>query len=540
MRRRPIGAFTSADLGPEADALIADWDACWIDGAPIADLAAWRRVVQAGRLAEVDGAFALAWRSEGTILLARDPIGHRSLYYAQTSSGAVFGSALPAILRAAALERQVHLPSVAAYLSYAYVPGRQTLAQGVFEVLPGEVVRLAGRELHPSSFWSLPSEPAAAEPEAELTARLRAALEAAVRRDLEAPGERVGAFLSGGLDSSAIVALIRRLHPGPCSTYSVHFGAGLANELAFSSQVAAHCNTDHRVVEVTPEMIRGAFDRTVAALSEPNGDPLTVPNLILFRRAAEETGVILNGEGGDPCFGGPKNVPMILAELLGDPAASADPLRARAESYLRAHQKCFDELAEVLDPEVLAAAGPTSLVDALVPRFGDPRWTTLLNTLMAINVSFKGAHHILPKVDQLSSAAGVVARSPLFDRRVVELAFAIPPALKRSASVEKYLLKRAVADLLPASIIERPKSGMLVPVEHWFAAGKVRGPLYGFARERLLDSGWMRRLFRRAYLERLIEGRLGGLRPRRGIKIWLLLTLESWLRGVLEPAHVAP
>jgi asparagine synthase (glutamine-hydrolysing) len=134
-------------------------------------------------------------------------------------------------------------------------------------------------------------------------------------------------------------------------------------------------------------------------------------------------------------------------------------------------------------------------------------------------------------VDALSAPFGVLPRAPLFARPVVELAFAIPPQLKLRGSVEKYLLKEAVRDLLPPAILERPKSGMLVPVEGWLAPRG--GPLHAHARERLLDglTGWG--LLRRPWLERLLAGRLGGLRPRHGAKIWLLVTLEAWLRTVL-------
>ena len=134
------------------------------------------------------------------------------------------------------------------------------------------------------------------------------------------PGEPVGAFLSGGLDSSLVVALARQQHDGPVRTYSVSFGDGYANELPFSSLVAAHCQTDHRVVELAPAVVLHHLDETIGLLNEPIGDPLTVPNALLFREAAAEVGVVLNGEGGDPCFGGPKNLPMVLAELLGDGA----------------------------------------------------------------------------------------------------------------------------------------------------------------------------------------------------------------------------
>jgi asparagine synthase (glutamine-hydrolysing) len=222
---------------------------------------------------------------------------------------------------------------------------------------------------------------------------------------------------------------------------------------------------------------------------------------------------------------------MVLAELLGDGAnAGPEDHRARERSYLRAHQKCYDDLGAMLTRDVRAALADDPLEARLAPYFADPRWRSFVARLMAMNVAFKGGHHILPKVDALSRPFGVLARSPLFDRTIVELALTVPPQLKLRGSVEKYLLKEAVRDLLPATIVDRPKSGMLVPVEAWF-----RGPLIAHARERLLDGLAPYGLVERGYLERLLAGRLGGLRPRIGAKIWLLITLESWLRTVFAP-----
>jgi asparagine synthase (glutamine-hydrolysing) len=329
-----------------------------------------------------------------------------------------------------------------------------------------------------------------------------------------------------------VVALARRLHEGPLTTYSVSFGDGYPNELAWSSLVAAHCGTEHRIVELSPPVVLHHLDDAISFLNDPIGDPLTVPNALLFREAAAETGVVLNGEGGDPCFGGPKNLPMLLAELLGDGANDDAPgERVRARSYLRAHQKCYDDLDLMLADETKDAIADGPLEREVAPHLDDARFPSFVARLMALNLLFKGAHHILPKVDSVSAPFGVVARAPLFDRAVVELAFQVPAQLKLRGSVEKHILKEAVRDLLPRAIVERPKSGMLVPVEAWF-----QGPLRAEARARLLDGLPPYRLFRRDYLERLVDGRLPGLRPRRGAKIWLLVTLESWLRT----AGVAP
>jgi asparagine synthase (glutamine-hydrolysing) len=555
-RRRPIGRIggavgfaasaalrnqLAAALGPDAQVLdpdtrrlVVDHDCCWLDNSLIATVDQWQRVLDSRRLGDVEGAFALVWLSDdGNLTLARDAIGERSLFYAILPIGIIFASNVHSLLAMGLVERNLSLSGIATYLTYAYLPGWETLIEGVHELLPGEVLEFpsnaSGSRVIRSRLWWLPPEPEDWADETTLRSSLRTRLEEAVLRRLPG-GKRVGASLSGGLDSSLVVALACRLHDAPVHTYSISFGAGHANELPFSSLLADYCRTEHRIVELSPAVILRYLDESIALLSDPIGDPLTVPNALAFREAASEVGVVLNGEGGDPCFGGPKNLPMLLAELYD---GAADVPRSRERSYLRAHLKCYDDLESMLLPEVMGARA--TLEARLTPLFEDPRWRGFVSKLQGINVTFKGGHHILPKVDAESAPFGVLARSPLFDRAVVELSFRIPPQLKLCGSVEKYLLKEAVRDLLPRAILERPKSGMLVPVEGWF-----RGALRQNARERLLDGLAPYRLFRRDYLERLLDGHLGGLRPRHGAKIWLLVTLEAWLRCVFSRRQAEP
>jgi asparagine synthase (glutamine-hydrolysing) len=512
--------------------LVVDADACFIDERRVETDDDWRSIVVSDALARVEGAFVVAWSTaDGTVSLARDPIGHRSLYYALCGNTFAFASTVQALLESGAAPRRIHVRSVAAYLSYGYVPGCQAIAEGVYEVLPGEIVVFRRGAVEHRRYWDLPGQPGQFEPERALRLTLRAALERTVKTLLPLEGP-VAASLSGGIDSSLVVALAARMSPHPVSTFSITFGADYKDELAFSSMVAGHCGTDHTIVELTPTTVLAHLDDTVACLGKPNGDPLTVPNALLFSAMAERSSVALNGEGGDPCFGGPKNLPMILATLYGhgdELALSDDGAASRGaeeRSYLRAHLKAFDDLPELLSEEALALAGPP-LESDLAPWFSDERWRGLVSKLMAINTRFKGAHHILPKIDALSAPFGIRARSPLFAKQVVELAFAIPPELKLRGTDEKYLLKAAVADLLPAAILERPKSGMMVPVEAWF-----QGPLLPEARRRILDGLARTELFQRPYLEKLLSGKVGGLRPRRGVKIWLLVTLEAHLRAL--------
>lgn len=520
---RPIAAHIFQTANGAARGLVgADFDACTLDGIAIQSCATWREIIAAGRLRDVRGAFALAWvDGNGCLNLVRDGVGERSLVYAPVDGGLCFASSLRDLLALGRVPRAINLAAVTCYLSTAYVPGRPTLVEGVFELLPGEHVQFGKGGLSRRFFWELPAAVPSELPDEDLVRLLRGALETATRRCLPAGGETVGAFLSGGLDSSLVVALARRLHDAPVRTYSVHFGAGHANELEHSALVARHCETVHTVVELTPAAVLRHLDDAVGLLNDPIGDPLTVPNAVLFREASQHVGVVLNGEGGDPCFGGPKNVPMLLAELY----PSFGQASSREANYLRAHLKCFDDLPLMLTDRAQEALEAQPRDETIADGLVDARHRDFVGRLQAMNVRLKGGHHILPKVDALSRPFGVVPRGPLFDRDVVQLSMAIPSRLKLNGTIEKYLLKRAVEDLLPASIIARPKSGMLVPVEGWF-----KGPLLPAARARIVDGLAPYGLFRADYLERLLAGQLGGLRPRHGAKIWLLVTLEAWLR----------
>lgn len=512
--------------------MVADWDACWLDDRPVRSLLDWWSIVGADCLASVEGAFALAWLGpDGAVHLARDAPGERTLYYAPVGGGVLFASTIHALIATGRVDRVVDVVGLASYLSCAYVPGSRSLVEGVREVLPGEQVDIRPASIRCRAFWRHPGDETTGtvslQSERLARERLRVYLERAVARRLPTISEPVAATLSGGIDSSAVVAIARRLHDGPLHTYAASFGARYPNELAYSSLVATHCATSHHIVEMTPKAVLRNLDAVVSLLSKPIGDPLTVPNAVLFREASRQARIVLNGEGGDPCFGGPKNLPLVLAQLY----AGVTPGHERfswERAYLRVHQKAYDDLGRALAPDIAAVLATGLLEESLHPYFEDPRWSTLVNRLMEMNVVLKGAHHILVKVDQISAAFGVLGRSPLFDRSVMEQALSLPPQMKLRGSTEKYILKQAVADLLPRAVVDRPKSGMRVPVEGWFA-----GPLGRHARERLLDGLAPSGLIRRDYLLDLLSTSEHRYRRRRGVKIWLLITLEAWLRTVL-------
>ncbi|MEU3255101.1 asparagine synthase-related protein [Streptomyces sp. NPDC006997] len=495
-------------------------------------LRCWARLGAAG-VALAEGMFALAVLDGADLVLIRDHVGARTLFHARADGVWAAATSLRALRRWPALGTRVNLSAVRSFLTFAYLPGDETLLEGVHEVLPGRVLRLAADGGVTETVYWEPRErldgASDAEPGGHVLG-LRALLEEATARRLPA-AEAVGVLLSGGIDSSLVTALAAKLHGHPVHTYSISFGGELPNELGYSGLVAAHCHTRHRVLTVSGTAVAARLADTAALLDSPVGDPLTVPNLLLAEAVAGDgLTTVLNGEGGDPVFGGPKNLPMLVQEMhAGSPGAAGTPwYEDRATAYLRSYRKCWTDLPRLLTPDALDALGSAPAPQRFVAPYltGPDRMPHLLNQLLHCNLRTKGAHHILTKVERLTASQGLEGRAPLFDRRVVDHAFAVPPTLKLRGTVEKWVLKEAVRDLLPATVVDRPKSGMRVPVQQWLG-----GPLRELAGDLLLGRAARRRgLFRPDTVRTWMRGE-GTLLPRQGGKLWLLLTLELWLRA---------
>ncbi|MGW0579739.1 asparagine synthetase B family protein, partial [Streptomyces sp. NPDC002920] len=479
-------------------------------------------------VALAEGMFALAVLDGADLVLIRDHVGARTLFYARAAGAWAASTSLRALRRWPALGTRMNLSAVRSFLTFAYLPGDETLLEGVREVLPGRVLRLtADGTVTETVHWE-PREQLDGSEDHVLT--LRALLEEATARRLP-EAEAVGVLLSGGIDSSLVTALAAKLHSHPVHTYSISFGDELPNELGYSGLVAAHCHTRHRVLTVSGTAVAARLADTAALLDSPVGDPLTVPNLLLAEAVAGDgLRTVLNGEGGDPVFGGPKNLPMLVQEMhAGAPGAPGEPwYEDRATAYLRSYRKCWTDLPDLLTADALSALASAPAPQRFVEPYltGPDRMTHLLNQLLHCNLRTKGAHHILTKVERLTASQGLQGRAPLFDRRVVDHAFATPPALKLRGTAEKWVLKEAVRDLLPATVVDRPKSGMRVPVQQWLS-----GPLRELGGDLLLGRAARRRgLFRPDTVRTWLRGE-GTLLPRQGGKLWLVLTLELWLRA---------
>ena len=460
------------------------------------------------------GMFALViWdRKQQVLHLVRDRVGARTLYY--TTTGGVRWIAPQ--LRTLAPYRSTDLDLVALrdYLCCAFVPGERTLWQNVREVRPGTILQLPDERI--SRYWNLQEQITASEqPLVWHGEKLRSLLDQVVLSYLP-KNEDVGVFLSGGLDSSSITALVAKFHNAPVHTYSIHFGSECANELEFSSLVAQHCQTQHHVLEITFQDMWELLPETMAYLDDPIGDPLTVPNLLIARLARETVQVVLNGEGGDPCFGGPKNQPMLINSLYGA-VNNQDPLQA----YLISFHKCATDLPQLFKPEIWTALQTAPSVFSTDLNSS----ASYLNRLMALNIKFKGADQILTKVNNLTQAAGLHGLSPLFDQRVVDLSMQIPPEYKLSGVQEKAVLKQAVADILPERIINRPKSGMMVPVQLGFKKYWQQQAKKLLLSRQAAIAPYLNQSIIRNWLDYKQD-----TWSRYGVKLWLLVSLEMWLQ----------
>jgi asparagine synthase (glutamine-hydrolysing) len=453
------------------------------------------------------------------LILVRDPVGAKTIYYAKIGSIYWISPRLRSLSKYCS--KELNLAALRDYLCCAFVPGEQTLWKDIQELRPGQIVILSETLKSPQIQYYWQAQEVLTNTQYSLedyAQKLRLLLETVVQEALP-EREPVGTYLSGGIDSSCVTALAAQLHHYPVQTYSIHFGTHLPNELEFSSCVANHCQTQHHILEITPEKMWHQLPITLAHLDDPIGDPLTVPNYLLGQLVRQDVRVILNGEGGDPCFAGPKNKPMLLSQLYGNPELNPEN---KVLNYLNSFQKCAVDLPTLLKPEISQTLHNIPSIFAVDL---DDTQTQYLNRLMLLNIKFKGADHILTKVNNLAQAAQIEARSPLFDRRIVELSLQVPPQYKLQGSVEKAVLKQAVSDLLPAHIIHRPKSGMMVPVGYWFRhTWKQR------TRALLLDKNAEISPYLNQNLIRDWLNYRGDINNRYGIKLWLLLTLEIWLQ----------
>jgi asparagine synthase (glutamine-hydrolysing) len=510
-------------------------------------------------LARLRGMFALAiWdRQERTLFLARDRLGKKPLFYYQDADRFVFASEPKAILQDPDVAVAPDHVALHHYLTYGYVPGPWSAFRGVRKLPPAHYLLLRDGQSSLHRYWALRYAPKRSDAEPALIEELLARLDEAVRLRLisDVP---VGALLSGGLDSSAVVALIRRVTGGPIRTFSIGFDRPDYDETRYARQVAQHLGTEHHEVVVKPDAVSGV-PRLVWHYNEPFADSSALPSLALCEMARGFVTVALSGDGGDEAFLGYDRylatavldrldwVPRPVRTLAGTvgrrlPRGTAKSLTYRMRRFTdvltlgprdryAAWMTCFGsaDKSELYTPALLQELRATDSLALLDAAYEASDATTFVERTAHTDVQLYLPDDLLVKMDIASMANSLEVRSPLLDHEVVEFAASLPLHLKLRGFTQKYLLRRAMRGLLPEAVLRRPKMGFGVPIDHWF-----RHELREMAYDVLLDArarqrGYFRPGIVRRYLDEHVEGR-----AHHHPRLWSLLMLEQWHRVFID------
>ncbi|MBI1761222.1 MAG: asparagine synthase (glutamine-hydrolyzing) [Acidobacteria bacterium] len=494
------------------------------------------------------------------LLLARDRVGKKPLFYAQAGERFLFASELQGLLADAEVPRVVNAAAIDAYLSYGYIPAPHTAYQGVFKLPPAHWLTLDvtpdGFTTRVERYWSLAYQPKLTLSAEEAGEQLRAVLTEAVRLRMisDVP---LGAFLSGGIDSSIVVGLMAQLSGQPVKTFSIGFAEAAFNETEHARRIAQKWQTEHHEFIVQPNALE-ILPKLVRHYGEPYADSSALPTFYVAQLTRQHVTVALNGDGGDESFAGYERylgnrvaermqaVPgaawagRTLGGLLPDSLDPKNRLRTlrrflsvaaqpMAERYTRWLSFFHTETKLPLySPEFAAQLNGTrdGYLNALFAEvLQNSEAIDPIDAAMAVDVQSYLPFDLLVKVDITSMANSLEARSPFLDHEVMELAARLPAHLKAPGKDLKHLLKRTFADLLPPENVNRRKMGFGVPVGAWF-----RRELRDFVRDVLLSPTAVQRgYFKRAEVERLVTEHQAG-RADYAFQLWSLLMLELWQR----------
>lgn len=434
----------------------------------------------------LNGMFALSiWDArQDTLFIARDRLGIKPLYYTRTPSGLVWASELPAILEAG-IERNISKRAVYNYFSLHYSPWPDTLIEGVKKLPPGTSLLVSPERMSLDRYWQLSSEPVSGS-RGTIANCVRELLERSVERRLMADVP-VGAFLSGGLDSSTVVALMSKYRDEPIKTFSVRFESE-ADESSEARFVANHFGTDHHEILVDPDSM-DIFGDLVSHYGEPLPDPAVLPTMILSQKARENVKVVLTGSGADELFAGywmhrtiprhrrwARRVPKPLFEIA-DFAANVSPAASHYARYiasLESDRRAVVDAARRFRPlsadtylDTDLDAETSGIYDRVDTAFSYAAKDDFFQRLSAFYLTYWLPDDILYKVDHATMSASLEARVPFLDHTLVEYAYNIPSRFQIEGGNYKPVLKRAVSDLVPSRILERSKQGFGIQRGEW-------------------------------------------------------------------------
>jgi asparagine synthase (glutamine-hydrolysing) len=507
-------------------------------------------------IARLRGMFGLAiWDVKSkSLLVARDRIGIKPLYYADVNGRLYFGSELKSLLEAPDLPRGVDLDALDHYLSFLYTPRDGSIFKAVRKLPPGHLLTWQNGRLDIEQYWQLPADEMYSGSEADAVRDLRAVLCDAVRSHLisDVP---LGAFLSGGIDSSLVVGLMTETSGARVKTFSIGFDEPAFDELEHARRVARHFGTDHHELVVKPDGV-GILDRLVSHFDEPFADSSAIPTWYVSEMARKHVTVVLSGDGGDELFGGYDRYvphPRVVAFDRYSPrafrnvaaiAAAKLPHGVRGKNFLR--HVARDEQGRYLDairffstdekPSLLAGDVRRALLESgssrtppLDPetrlakhfeRYAHLPWPS---QMMRFDAETYLPEDVLTKVDRMSMAHSIESRVPLLDNDVIEFASSLPASMKIKGERRKHVLKEVAATLLPPEILNRRKQGFGVPLSTWF-----RGNLRELFADTLLSPASLQRgYFQPIFVRQLVDEHVSGKRDHT-LRLWQLVVFEKW------------
>lgn len=504
--------------------------------------------------------FALWDENKRTLMLARDRFGIKPLYYGvRSDSTLVFGSELKSLLCDPAIRREIDPRAVEEYFAFGYVPDPRTIYTSVQKLPPGHflVWRVGQVRQEPVRYWDISFRPAQSRSEAEIKSELIDKLRDAVKCRMIADVP-LGAFLSGGVDSSAIVALMAELSPDKVRSCSISFGDPAFDESRFADQVAAHIGTDHRSERVDSDDF-DLIDRLATTYDEPFADSSAIPTFRVCELARRHVTVALSGDGGDEVFAGyrryywhqneerlrralPLPVRRIVFGALGQiyPKLDRAPRMFRAKStfqslardsigaYFHSVSVVYDGIRETLyNPDFRNSLDGYNAEQVLRTHMGAADTDDPVSQIQYADMKTYLPGDILTKVDRASMAHSLEVRVPLLDHPFAEWGAGLAPDMKMRGREGKYIFKKALEPLLPEDILYRPKMGFAVPLASWFR-NELRDRLRSAIKSPALkDSG----IFDLQYLERLTDDHQSGARDHSAI-LWSVLMFEAFLRKV--------
>jgi asparagine synthase (glutamine-hydrolysing) len=502
--------------------------------------------------ARLHGMFAIAlWDArQRKLFLVRDRVGKKPLFYFADKRRIIFGSELKALLASDSLPRKLDSEALCDYFSFGYVPAPKTIYCDIRKVLPGHYVVASPTGVRETVYWDLSFAQVEERTEEEWCERLRHQLCEATRVRLMSDVP-LGAFLSGGVDSSAVVAMMSRLMNRPVTTCSIGFPEKEFDESSYARGVAGRFHTDHHEQVVEPKAV-DVLEKLVWHYDEPFADSSAIPTYYVSRSAREHVTVALGGDGGDENFAGYRRyffdrmenelrryVPLAFRQSVFGPLGRHYPglawaprmFRAKAtfQSLSRTPLEGYfnsisifrpDEKLHLFAPAFREHLGGYDSLDVLRSYYDRARTDDLLSRIQYVDIKTYLPDDILTKVDRASMAVSLEVRAPLLDHKLMEMVAAIPSSFKLSGRVSKYIFKKAMVPLLPPEILYRPKMGFAVPLKCWFRKElreMTQETIFG-CQDGILDQRFLKKIWQQHQAERF----------DRSAYLWAVLMYSKW------------